>query len=293
MSQANLPPLPTINGDVDLVLDLYTHSSISQMMATGLNEDYGDVPRLAEIGRTAVDFALNAHYYFKRPFLTAQQITNERNAAITPEKLDDWLTGYNLKNRIRYNQSAMPDGLNDQALRDFFNAYVGAILVRNGLQEVQNWISGLVDPDSDQPPPTVPDSQPAFQSNVPQQQFQNPQQLYQNSQPQYNPSTPPQNFQHAPPPMNTPPPAPSSPGQLQYPANFPSPSLITLAHVNQTAIQKGCNITYSAEQVGPPHMPTWTVKCFVNGEERGRGTGKNQKMGKEDAAKQAYFNMGW
>jgi len=70
-------------------------------------------------------------------------------------------------------------------------------------------------------------------------------------------------------------------------------SLVTLALVNQTAAQKGVQVTYPAEQVGPPHQPTWTVRCCMNGQEHGRGVGKSQKIAKEEAARQAWASMGW
>ena len=47
--------------------------------------------------------------------------------------------------------------------------------------------------------------------------------------------------------------------------NQPQPSngtpLVSLALVNQTAIQKRIQVTYPATQTGQPHLPTWTVRC--------------------------------
>lgn len=46
------------------------------------------------------------------------------------------------------------------------------------------------------------------------------------------------------------------------PTNLAPPNLVSLALVNQTASQRGVIVTYAAEQDGPHHMPTWTVKCL-------------------------------
>jgi hypothetical protein len=99
---------------------------------------------------------------------------------------------------------------------------------------IQQWISQLIDPDAE---PLV---------------FEPPQH-HDSGQ---------QNWV-APPPPGPPPPLPG------YSMNAPgSPvrngsilNLVSLALVNQTAVQKGFNVTYPAEQVGPAHQPTWTVRC--------------------------------
>jgi hypothetical protein len=56
--------------------------------------------------------------------------------------------------------------------------------------------------------------------------------------------------------------------QPQHPPpanNQPQPSigtpLVSLALVNQTAIQKRIQVTYPATQTGQSHLPTWTVRC--------------------------------
>ena len=86
-------------------------------------------------------------------------------------------------------------------------------------------------------------------------------------------------------------------------------NLVTLALVNQTAAQQRIQVAYPAHQDGPPHQPTWTVRCTsmftsgspcmcidfckVNGVEKGIGVGKSQKLAKEEAARQAWAAMGW
>lgn len=130
-------------------------------------------------------------------------------------------------------------------MRKFFNSYLGALYIRNGLSTIQDWIARLIDPNVapaqgvtfSPPPPSNFSSSPYMQQNFSQQQ----------SGGYYHPTPPP----GIPPPIPPPPSMPSS-----------SMSLVTLALVNQTAAQKGFTVTYPAEQVGPPHQPTWTVRCF-------------------------------
>lgn len=111
-------------------------------------------------------------------------------------------------------------------------------------------------------------------------------------------------------PAGSPPPAPAYPPP-GIPSNTSQPSPMTLALLNQTAMQKGCSVTYPADSAGQPHQPTWTVRCcsksttlyfhwigklnrnLVNGEEYGRGVGRSQKLAKEEAARQAWANLGW
>jgi len=90
------------------------------------------------------------------------------------------------------------------------------------------------------------------------------------------------------PPPGSPPPLPSGP-----PRDRGSNNPISLALVNQIAAQKHVALTYKAEKEGPDHQLTWTVRCSVNGVERGYGVGSSQKVAKEDAARQVYSSMGW
>ncbi|KAJ3714945.1 hypothetical protein DFJ43DRAFT_854472 [Lentinula guzmanii] len=73
----------------------------------------------------------------------------------------------------------------------------------------------------------------------------------------------------------------------------PNLSWLTLSVVNQAAAQKRMRIHYQGTRVGEDHSPTWTVRCFINDQERGVGTGKTQKLAKEEAARKAYIDMGW
>ncbi|KAJ7110071.1 hypothetical protein C8R44DRAFT_801313 [Mycena epipterygia] len=242
----SIPALPKIEGDIDIILDIYSHHSLKGNHY--MNDEYGDTDRLVELGGRVLEMALTAHLFYKRPILTAEEISDQTKKAISDAQLRDWLNAYNIRSRYRAAPNT-PDILDSPTeMRQFFHAYVGALYVRNGLNHVQAWISALVDPNT-----TV------------------------------------HSFGTPPPPVGLPPPLPhTSPS-----SNLGSSSTITLALVNQTAMQKGLAVTYPAEQTGPPHAPTWTVACHINNIEKGRGTGKNQKMAKEEAARQAFQAMGW
>jgi len=131
-------------------------------------------------------------------------------------------------------------------MRKYFNSYLGALYIRNGLPTIQDWMSRLIDPDAapSQPDTYAPSSTPSYYGQQNYGQQNHSQQMG-----YFSPA----------PPLGPPPPLPSSP-----PPAMPSSSmsLVTLALVNQTAAQKGLTVTYPADQIGPPHQPTWTVRCF-------------------------------
>jgi len=66
-----------------------------------------------------------------------------------------------------------------------------------------------------------------------------------------------------------------------------------LRSVNQTANQRRLGVEYPAQFFGPPHAGRWTVRCMVNGIEKGQGTGSSKQLAKEEAAKQAFYALGW
>jgi hypothetical protein len=87
-----------------------------------------------------------------------------------------------------------------------------------------------------------------------------------------------------------------SSGPQSYPGNYPGtapPAMAYLPMFNQTATQRRLIIDYPAEFSGPAHAGNWLVKCTVNGIVKGQGQGSSKQLAKEEAAKQAWFNMGW
>jgi len=114
-------------------------------------------------------------------------------------------------------------------------AFIGALYVRNGLQAVQNWISKLISPDAQPPQPPVTNGG----ANIGEDNPPN----YHNNQNHFASSPPPPS--HEPPPL---------PGQPQFGATS---YRITLAMMNQTAAQRGFQVTYPTISQGPPHAPVW------------------------------------
>ncbi|KAG5342030.1 hypothetical protein C0989_005710 [Termitomyces sp. Mn162] len=264
----NLPPLPKIEGDVDLLLDVYTHSSLRY--GVSMNEEYGDTDRLAELGHRILDLAVTFHYFSKRPILPATEVDRLSREALSPDKLEGWLEAYGLKLKLRYAPGEQDKVGSPEAIRRFFDTYVGALHIRSGGSIIQDWISRLIDPDAEHmPPPQWPAVSNASIST---------------GQSVWTGASVPM------PPSSSPPPLP--PDNIST-IGMAGRTLVSLALVNQTAVQRGVNVTYGAEQTGPPHMPTWTVRCLMNGVEQGRGTGKSQKVAKEEAARQAWVRMGW
>ncbi|KIL71446.1 hypothetical protein M378DRAFT_194596 [Amanita muscaria Koide BX008] len=249
----SVPPLPRIEGDAHIILDIYTHSSLRNHLS-GIdtsNKEYGDADRLALLGKSVLDLAITHHWF--RKSLSPEQLRGKQRESLSDERLVEIIQGYNLGHKLRYAPGIPVDS---EMCRTFLDTYVGALFIRNGQNSVQDFVSKLVDPAEDA----------EMQDTI-----------------LLNPIPPHQ----PPPPREPPPPAPPA-----YYAPAPTTTGISLAVFNQVATQKGHTITWSAESTGPHHQPTWTVRCCLNGTEKGRGTGKSQKAAKEDAARQAWVTMG-
>ncbi len=186
------------------------------------------------------------------------------------------------------------------------DAYVGAVYVGGGFQAVMNWITALVDAGA--APPQVqqghyePESKRTrFEPSQPQYTYQpQPQPAFAAGygMPSYMPPV-------APPPAVAPPPLPA-----HNPLPPAQPHSAFLPDFNQTAQQRRLEVQYPAQFSGPAHAGRWTVQCLgmlvsssghplpteaalVNGLEKGVGTGPSKQLAKEEAARQAYFAMGW
>ncbi|KAG6889997.1 hypothetical protein C0995_012957 [Termitomyces sp. Mi166 len=269
----NLPPIPKIEGDVDLLLDVFTHRSLRFGQSAAMNNDYGDTDRLAELGHRILDLTVTFHYFSKRPMLSAAEVTRLSKEALSHDKLEAWLDSYDLKSKLRHAPGEQDMVGSPEEIRRFFDTYVGALYIRRGGAIIQDWISQLIDPDAQQRPP------PQWPIPVPNGGISSDQSVWNGASTPMPPSSPP------------PPLPPDNMHTISMATH--NLNLVSLALVNQTAVQRGISITYSAEQAGPPHMPTWTMKCLMNGVEQGRGTGKSQKVAKEEAARQAWARMGW
>lgn len=125
-------------------------------------------------------------------------------------------------------------------MKRYFLTYVGAVFATDGISGVENWIIPLIDPDV------------ALHASQSQSQSQSLPPRY------YAPPLAP------PPPISVPPPLPGAVIQRSTsdPASNSMPWL-SLALVNQTAVQKQAKITYTADTPGgQPHAPIWTVRCL-------------------------------
>ncbi|KAJ7103383.1 hypothetical protein B0H15DRAFT_812091 [Mycena belliarum] len=250
----SIPPLPKIDGDVDIMFDIFTHKSLQGNHGT--NDEYGDTNRLVELGARALQLALTSHFFYKRPVLTADEISEHAQKAISDTTLRDCLSASNIRAKYR----GLPDLLDSpEECRRFFHSYIGALYIRNGINHVQAWVSALVDPNA----------------NV--NSFGTP-------PPQFGIGMPP------PPPLSIPPPLPQHNSTPMQNSGYP---IVTLSLMNEKAMTRGVSVTYPAQSTGPSHAPTWTVSCCIQGIEKGRGTGSSQKKAKEEAARQAYQALGW
>lgn len=288
MSGSELPQLPRIDGDMDLMLDVYTHPSLLQQGAQ-MRDDYGDIYRLRDLGAKVFEMAVTYHLFAKKPSLRVEEIESERTKFLSEEQAYDWVTSYGLKGKLRIAITEISLLDDAKEMQNYFHTYIGALYIRNGHGPLlQNWISKLIDPGyiADVVLPAE-----GLKLNT------------QPNPPAYSSASTPssyQSFASPPPPTGPAPPLPASPPPPSVPSpggsgNMPSSmmNLVTLALVNQTAAKKGVAISYSAVPQGPPHQPTWTVRCLINDQERGIGVGKSQKQAKEEAARQAWLAMGW
>ncbi|KAG6818078.1 hypothetical protein H0H87_009233 [Tephrocybe sp. NHM501043] len=296
------PPLPKISSD--LILQVFTHISLRR--ATGDPEDYGDNERFIHLGELVLDATVTHVLFNKRPLLTTQEIISEREAALSDANLNKWVTMYKLRQKIRCLPDVFPFLDSSKETRSLFCAYVGGVYAESGIETVQEWMSHLLIsedtrfrpsehyPQAAEPPSKKVKSEepsPYHSAPTPYQ----PSSIFFASQP---PPSPPTGRQRQPPPhmhlsLNAAsshmPPLVSLPNPLA-PAQ---PSLPFLPLFNQTAAQRRVAVDYPAEFSGPPHAGQWNVRCIVNGIEKGIGTGPSKQIAKEEAARQAYYAMGW
>ncbi|KAG6337068.1 hypothetical protein ID866_2021 [Astraeus odoratus] len=215
---SSFPPLPPLEGD--LLLEVFYHRSIKRA------EGDENVERLAELGFSVLNMVIVYSLFSKRPVLAAHEL-KARHEEILNTKMPEWLAVYALKNKVR--------GISDRSILDqpeesrfLFTSYVGAVYVQKGLPTVIQWISRLIDPDSEGlSVPGDVSSPPPYSTNS-----------------------------AAPPPPSAPPPVPDGP-----PPSLP-PSMSVLATFNQTCSQRGLTINWDAVSDGPPHQPRWIVRCL-------------------------------
>lgn len=108
---------------------------------------------------------------------------------------------------------------------------------------------------------------------------------------------------------------PATYGPLLPASQSQSKEVHYLPRFNERCAQQKLALEYLAENYGSPHQPKWVVKCMgephdcsslqlltyhifvfagvVIGIHKGTGQGSSKQVAKEEAAKQAFFNMGW
>ncbi|KAK7058445.1 hypothetical protein VNI00_002079 [Paramarasmius palmivorus] len=296
---------PKIEGDDDLLLDLYTHRSIQKLPMQ--DNDYGDTARLAILGEKIFEAAMMDHLFKTRPSSRASDLKDEQVKFLTSDNYDNWLEQHNLKSKLLFDPSA-PNPLHDpkvsinildsfdfvpngmQEVQDYFHSYVGAVFLRSGYEKVHRWVRSLIDPnessDTVEQQPGPSSSTPAppsyFQSHPPSSYSPLPVQ----------PPQPPQPAAMPPPVPSQPPPPSQSPSRLNGIQFIP-----TLALVNQTAVQRGLQISYEAESVGPPHQPTWTsmapnkavVQAEIKNKRRKKQPDKHGSVSVGEVANSGFF----
>ncbi|KAI6012443.1 hypothetical protein F5J12DRAFT_971023 [Pisolithus orientalis] len=255
----HIPPLPAL--DADTQLEIYTHRSIRYTP-----DGQESVDRLAELGSSVLSMAVVHTLFSKQPKLPAEELKvrrPEKHNEILITKVPEWVSLYGMKSKVR--------GVADRSILDrpeeynfLFNSYVGAVYDQKGFPSIIQWIGRLVDPEA----PTIPlpgdgASPPPYTSN---------------------------SSLHSSPAATTSTTLSSATLDSPPPQNVP-PSMTVLATFNQTCAQRGMTINWDATADGPSHQPRWVVRCLVNGVLRGTGVGRNQKVAKEEAAKQAYQSL--
>ncbi|KAI0785071.1 hypothetical protein C8Q75DRAFT_809611 [Abortiporus biennis] len=275
----SLPPIPRLSGEI--ILEVFSHRSL-RFRGAPADEDleFGDNDRLAAIGEKAFELAVTDALFRKRPMLKATEIETQREELFGNESLETWVTTYKLRDKLRCSPDAAATINTPKETRHLFYSYIGGVYAQNGMKVVQDWIGALVDPTYAAAEPQDVDMDQSYTQSYTSKKAKTEQYTAAAPEPTQVYIPPP------PPPANPPPPLPNPLAPAQPHAAF-------LPLFNQTATQRRMIVEYPATFTGPAHAGKWYVKCVVNGMEKGAGTGASKQLAKEEAARQAYFAMGW
>ncbi|KAI6008335.1 hypothetical protein F5J12DRAFT_828118 [Pisolithus orientalis] len=304
-----LPPLPKLSGMP--VLAVFTHKSLR----LACHATYDDNERLTILGQHVLDMVTTHLLFSRKPKLKNENIEVLRRTLLSDQVIDFWSRLYRLRDELRYDPSFRSSVDEPEHGRTLFLAYLAAAFEEHGLPDVQKWIRMLF-----QVTANVMDEFPAIDFGYDASEEQAGKRMKVEGAPQgpfsfspnfaplgkssvdipmksiYNPySSQPAPPSSAPPPI-PPPPPPPIPSMPPFPPNPLAPAQPSLAFLplfNQTAAQRGMSVEYPATFAGPPHAGRWHVICKVNGIEKGKGTGSSKQLAKEQAARTAYFAMGW
>ncbi|KAH8119927.1 hypothetical protein DFH11DRAFT_1721826 [Phellopilus nigrolimitatus] len=263
-SVADYPELPKINGEI--ILETFSHKSL----AFPYNPDESfDNERLSELGATVLQLAITNYLYCKRPVISASDIPDQREAILIPQNFEKWVKHYNLRQRLRYNNSDTVDIMSPEETKTLFQAYVGAVHIQSGPNIAINWIIRLIDPEATVP--SDPEETEDVQRSI--------------KRPRVNPNPLPPDATPPPipaglPPVLTPVSTPASTSASSYgtapvtasigPQSM-SPSITSSAApkapsflpvFNQRCSQQHLQLEYTSENHGTPHAPVWVMKCL-------------------------------
>ncbi|KAJ3548606.1 hypothetical protein NMY22_g1206 [Coprinellus aureogranulatus] len=273
MVLTNYPELLRLAGDdaAELSLAVFSHRTTAPDDAPQ-HPGFGNSDRLCQLGTQVLQCAAT-QYYFRHPAMfTAEHIRERVGRIMMGHKIHDWLDFYDLKSRLIFGPELNKGELlgNDGEMSKYFCTYIGAAFYCNGCNKVENWIGNLLNASLDGVKVELEDA-----VVVPGQEGPSP--------PVYTPPPIPSNY-----------PGPSSREEstevLPLP---PDVSNLPRSFIHETAMKNRVNISYSESSEGPSHNPTWTVRCLINQEERGRAVAPNKSVGKDLAARHAFVAMGW
>ncbi|KAE9408277.1 hypothetical protein BT96DRAFT_1013727 [Gymnopus androsaceus JB14] len=307
-SRSGIPPLPKISGEI--LLQVLTHRSLRR--SDGGSEDF-DNERLAELGKQVLDTAITAALFNRTPVLSGLEMLEQRKSILSEENLDGWVSMYGLRKKVRCTAEVVPSLMTPEETQTLFHAYIGGLYRDSGaLEQVQQWLENLI---SDNTPihstRATAETSPPTSMNTGEPQTSAGPPPYVNNAPNRPPpqkkikSDPVAVFCAAQPgpsvssmPFTPPTVYPSGYNQTQYntfanPLTPAQPNLAFLPLFNQTASQRRVKVEYPSDFMGPSHAGKWTVRCCVNGIIKGVGTGGSKQVAKEEAAKQAWYNLGW
>jgi len=141
---SSLPPFPKIDGDVDLMLDVYTHSSL-RPGPLQMNDNYGDTLRLEDLGTQVFNLAVTVHLHNERPVLSYEEIRASRSILIIalltgPQQtkkaqltsfacLDAWLDSYQLKRKLRITPTEASAVLSDPVVNKITSNDILALIL--------------------------------------------------------------------------------------------------------------------------------------------------------------------
>ncbi|TFK77266.1 hypothetical protein BDN72DRAFT_830435 [Pluteus cervinus] len=275
------PTLPKIKSE--LILTVYTHKSLRRASSPA---EYDDNERLAELGKQVLRVVVTNILFSVKPMLSEVAIRKRREELLCGANFQSWVKAYGLQSKLRCDPSLQGSMNTPEEAGTLFCAYAGGLYAESGMEPIQDWLTALLQDDMisieaiQLTVPQAAETPPLKRIKSEEVSPRPPSPIFFGSQP------PPSPIRHPPPhvPMPNPPPNPLSPAQ---------PNLPFLPLFNQTASQRRVTVEYPATFSGPSHACRWTVQCVVNGILKGVGHGSSKQIAKEEAARQAFYAMGW